>query len=242
MTEFLPGTNCGACGLAGCRVFAEGLVAGTVKPAQCTSLSAEGIEDIAGYLGVEAGQAVKRVARLLCAGGTNVALRQADYIGVETCAAAAAVAGGGIGCPWACLGLADCVRVCTFDAMFMNRFGLPVVLPDPCTACGDCVDACPRDLFVIMPLEQKLIVQCRNLIEGDAAKELCTVACTGCGLCVVDAAPGLIRIENGLAVIDYEKNELAEPSATERCPTDAIVWVEGQQFARRAELVESGVS
>ena len=38
-------------------------------------------------------------------------------------------------------------------------------------------------------------------------------------------------------VIDYGKNELADPAATARCPTDAIVWVEGQQFkdAEKAE-------
>lgn len=226
----LPGTNCGACGQAGCHAFAEALVAGKVKPAECTNLGPGGIEELADFLGVEAGQAVKRVARLLCAGGSNVALRRADYVGLQTCAAAAAVAGGGVACPWACLGLGDCVRSCTFDAMFMNRFGLPVVIPDACTACGDCVDACPRDLYVIMPVEQKLVVQCRNLIEGDDAKALCAAACTGCGLCVVDAAPGLIRIEDGLAVIDYEKNELADPAATARCPTGAIVWLEGLQF------------
>lgn len=245
--ELLPGTNCGACGLAGCRAFAEGLVQGRVKPAQCTSLGREGIQEVAEFLGVEAGVPVKRVARLLCAGGSDVAVRQAEYIGVQTCAAAAAVAGGGVACPWACLGLGDCVRACTFDAMYMNRFGLPVVLPDACTACGDCVEACPRDLYVIMPIEQKLIVQCRNLIDGDEAKALCAAACTGCGLCVADAAPGLIRIENGLAVIDYDKNERADPGATARCPTGAIVWVEGRQFttgegAARREPAGSGVS
>jgi len=32
-------------------------------------------------------------------------------------------------------------------------------------------------------------------------------------------------------VIDYEKNALADPGAISRCPTNAIVWVEGQQFA-----------
>mgnify|MGYP000532488312 CR=1 FL=1 len=32
-------------------------------------------------------------------------------------------------------------------------------------------------------------------------------------------------------IVEYEKNELADPKAIERCPTGAIVWVEGQQFA-----------
>jgi len=242
VSDMLPGSNCGACGSAGCRAFAEGLVAGDLKPALCTQLSAEDIVDIAEYLGVEAGEQVKRVARLLCAGGSHVSLRRAEYIGLETCGAAAAVGSGGKGCAWSCLGLADCERACDYDAIYMNHYGLPVVIPDRCTACGDCVEACPRDLFEIMPVTHKLIVQCKSLLEGDEAEEICKVACTGCGLCAQDAAPGLIEMKNGLAVIDYSKNELADPKATERCPTGAIVWVEGQQFADMPQPIRSEVA
>lgn len=230
VNEMLPGSNCGACGAAGCRAFAEELIAGQRQPAQCTQLGGEDIVDLANYLGVEAGEAVKRVARLQCAGGSHVTQRWAEYRGVQTCGAAAAVAAGGKGCAWACLGLADCERSCDYDAIYMNDVGLPVVIPDRCTACGDCVEACPRDLFVIMPIDQKLIVQCKSLLEGDEAEELCQVACNGCGLCAIDAAPGLIEMVDGLAVINYDKNELADPSATARCPTGAITWVEGRQF------------
>ena len=112
----------------------------------------------------------------------------------------------------------------------MNTDGLPVVIPAKCTACGDCVDACPKDLFALMPLEHKLVVQCRSLLEGAAADALCSAACNACGRCVADGAPGLIHMENGLAVVDYSKNELARPSAAARCPTGAIVWLESMQF------------
>ena len=84
-----------------------------------------------------------------------------------------------------------------------------------------------------MPIEHKLIVQCRNLIHGEPAEEMCSVACNACSRCVADAAPGLIEMIDNLAVIDYEKNDLADPKAVSRCPTDAIVWVEGQQFAQQ---------
>ncbi|HEX6323953.1 MAG TPA: hypothetical protein VFZ36_09530, partial [Vicinamibacterales bacterium] len=50
-----------------------------------------------------------------------------------------------------------------------------------------------------------------------------------------DAAPGLIQMRNGLAVIDYSKNDLASPAATRRCPTNAIVWVEDMQFMQRPQ-------
>jgi Na+-translocating ferredoxin:NAD+ oxidoreductase subunit B len=206
------------------------VIKGALQPAQCTVMNADGVQALADYLGVDAGAANRRVARLLCNGGTDTAIRRAEYRGLPTCAAAAAVAGGGKGCTWACLGLADCERSCTFDAIFMNDRGLPVVIPSLCTACGDCVEACPKDLFTLMPAEQKLIVQCRSLLEGATAEALCSAACNGCGRCVIDAAPGLIRMQQGLAVIDYSNNALADPSATRRCPTNAIVWVEGMQF------------
>jgi H+/Na+-translocating ferredoxin:NAD+ oxidoreductase subunit B len=244
VTERLPGSNCGACGFAGCRSFAEGLVAGGAKPAGCTQLSAEGIEGIATYLGVDAGEAVRRVARLLCAGGWNVALQQAEYRGLASCRAAAAVASGGKGCSWGCLGLADCREACDYEAIVMTPFGLPLVVPERCTACGDCVEACPKDLFTLMPVEHKLIVQCRSALEGDGALALCQVACTACGKCAQDAAPGVIEMQGGLAVVDRARNAEAGPEATARCPTGAIAWVEGAQrfpTSERAAAAEEAI-
>jgi ferredoxin len=167
-----------------------------------------------------------------------VAPERAEYRGFRTCKAAAAVAGGGKGCVWGCLGLADCERACSFDAIRMNAVGLPVVLPARCTACADCVTACPRDLFVLMPMDWKLLVQCRSPLEGDAAEQLCRVACTACGKCAADAAPGVVTMRNGLAVVDYERYELTTPAATRRCPTGAIVWCEQAQFSEPRLLAE----
>ncbi len=228
--ERLPGTNCGACSFAGCRAFAVGLTEDEAQPAGCTQLDAEGIARLADYLGVDTGTAVKRVARLLCAGGADVAAQQAEYRGVGTCNAAAAISGGGKACTWGCIGLADCMHVCDYGAITMDRFGIPHVELELCTACEDCVEVCPKELFVIMPVTQKLIVQCRSALEGDAAELICKVACTACGRCALDGAPGLIEMRDGLAVVDYVRNESAGPEAIARCPTGAIVWLEGEQF------------
>lgn len=238
----LPGANCGACGLPGCRAFAEAVIGGTQLPAGCTVSSPDVRAEIAAFAGVDVGQAVKRVARLLCAGGRDVAPDRASYLGRETCRAAAAVSGGGKGCVWGCLGLGDCAVACTFDAIHMNAVGLPVVVPEACTACGDCVTACPKDLFVVMPMTQHLLVQCRSLLAGEAAERLCRVACNGCGKCVLDAPPGLIEIKNNLAVVDYAANDLASPAATVRCPTGAIVWVEGPQFASPRQMPQGAAA
>lgn len=232
VASILPGANCGACGLPGCRAFAEAAVAGSKQVAECTVADAASRERIAEYLGVDAGVAVKRVARLHCAGGSDVAQQQAEYRGLATCGAAAAVAAGGKGCVWGCLGLADCERSCDFGAIRMSATGLPVVDPVACTACGDCVEACPKELFTILPLDQPLLVQCRNLLVGDEVLAQCRVACTACGKCVADAAPGLISIATGVAIINQDLIAAADRQAVARCPTDAIVWLSGGQFVR----------
>ncbi len=228
--EMLPGSNCGACGEPGCRAFAEKLVAGALQPSGCTVSSPDTVEVIAEFLGVDPGQQEKRVARLQCAGGKAQAHQIAEYRGFESCSAASLVSGGGKGCIWGCLGLADCKEACTFDAIHMGESGLPIVELDKCTACGDCVSACPRDLFEIMPVSHKLVVQCKSLLAGDDAMALCTKACDACGRCAADAAPGLIRMENNLPVVDYSAGGPAKPEAVYRCPTGAIQWVEGPQF------------
>ncbi|MCK6619678.1 MAG: RnfABCDGE type electron transport complex subunit B [Calditrichaceae bacterium] len=222
--EMLPHANCGACGFPGCRPFAEALVGGQALPGKCTVSSEEGRVQIAHFLGVDVGAQEKVVARLACAGGINVARNRARYEGLKTCRAAAVVAGGGKGCFWGCLGLADCEVVCDFDAIHMNQFSLPVVDEEKCTACGDCVEVCPKGLFSLHPASHRLWVACKNLEAGDEILEDCEVACTACGRCAADA-PGMIKMANNLPVIDYSKNHKTQ-APIQRCPTGAILWIE----------------
>jgi Na+-translocating ferredoxin:NAD+ oxidoreductase RNF subunit RnfB len=222
--EMLPHANCGACGYPGCRPFAEALVAGQALPGKCTVSDDAGRAAIAAYLGVDVGAEEKRVARLACAGGSNVARNRARYQGLSTCRAAALVAGGGKGCFWGCLGIGDCEVVCDFDAIRMNAQSLPVVDEAKCTACGDCVEVCPKDLFSIHPVSRRLWVACASLEAGDELVEDCEVACTACGRCAMDA-PGLITMKNNLPVVDYGRSH-ATQAPIQRCPTGAIVWLD----------------
>jgi len=228
--EMLPGSNCGACGEPGCRALAEKLVAGAVAPGKCTVSSLAGLERIADFLGVDPGEQEKRVARLHCAGGLGRALQVARYEGYDSCRGAQLVAGGGLECSWGCLGLGDCEVACTFDAIRMNRLRLPQVDVDLCTACGDCVDACPRDLFTIEPVSHHLVVQCKAPLAAEEARRVCRVVCDACGRCAMDAPPGLITMIDNLPVVDYGGGGPATPAATYRCPTGAIQWVEGEQL------------
>ncbi|MBI2565925.1 MAG: 4Fe-4S binding protein [Candidatus Schekmanbacteria bacterium] len=236
----LPGTNCGACGNPGCHAFAEALLRQTAAPGKCTVSSPTQVDAIARFLGVDAGVEEKRVARLHCGGGYGLALRQAEYQGYSSCRAAVLVSGGGGACGWGCLGLADCERACTFDAIKLNDRLLPVVDVDKCTACGDCVEVCPVDLFTIEPLSKRLIVQCNSPLKGEAARKVCSVACDACGRCAADAPDGAIEIVNGLPVVKVPS--LTSERATFRCPTCAIQWVQGNQFADDtvAPLYEGG--
>jgi electron transport complex protein RnfB len=231
----LPGNNCGACGQPGCAAFAGKLVAGEVSPGKCTVSDAKSLEEVASFLGVGVGAEERRIARLKCAGGLGNVRSLARYQGMSSCHAAAVVDGGGLGCAWGCLGLGDCERACTFDAIRMNDDALPVVDPELCTACGDCVEVCPLDLFVLVPESQKVFVQCNTPLSGEAAMRGCRAACDTCGRCVADAPEGTIEIVNGLPVVHYDRTEKPTREATWRCPTGAITWLEGKQFKEPEE-------
>jgi Fe-S-cluster-containing hydrogenase component 2 len=112
----------------------------------------------------------------------------------------------------------------------MNANGLPQVDTQKCRACPDCVAACPRDLFELVPLSQNLYVQCNIPLAGEAATQLCAAACDACGKCVADAAPGLITMEGNLPVIDYASGGEPKPDAVFRCATRSIVWLKREQF------------
>jgi len=242
--EMLPQSNCGACGCVSCRQFARRLVAGEVAPAGCTQSSDSEAQKIADYLNVDLGEVTKRVARLACQGGSNVARQRVVLLGCTSCSGANLVAGGGKGCTWGCLGYGDCEVVCHYDALHLDPWGLPLVDPTKCTACGDCLDACPKNLFSLVTVDQPLFVACKNLLEGEQAQADCMVACTGCGLCVKDAPPGQISVYHHLAVIDQQVQQTSQENkkAIGRCPTGAIgIWAEDGQFQKAMRPTKSPI-
>ncbi len=223
LVSLLPGTNCGGCGMPGCRAFATALLAGEVSPAGCSVSPPAAQKRIAHFLQVDVGVASRRVARLACAGDRNMAPVLARFEREPSCSTAAVVGGGGKACAWGCLGFGDCERSCTYDAINMSPQGLPVVDEALCTACGDCVRACPKDLFRIVPQDQPLWVACNNPLAGNRLLETCRVACTACARCVQDA-PDWLRLERNLPRLVDGAPSQPPRAAIERCPTGAIVW------------------
>jgi len=220
----LPGTNCGGCGQAGCRAYAEGVVTGKLGVARCAPGGATVAADLAKIMGVEAAGFQRKVAKVLCRGGLREARRNSVYYGVANCATAVLSGGGEKACTFSCIGYGDCVEVCKFDCMWMNHNGLPVVDEDLCTACNKCVEACPRNIIELHSPDVKVHVYCKNRDVGKTAKANCKVACIACGLCA-KADPENIYMEDNLAVIRYNMERFSgTKESTAKCPTRSIVY------------------
>ncbi|MFQ5427525.1 MAG: RnfABCDGE type electron transport complex subunit B [Thermodesulfobacteriota bacterium] len=235
LVEILPSTNCGGCGFAGCRSFAEELLKGKAVPTGCVAAGDAMAIKLARLLGVEVSAKKRNIAVVLCNGGTAEARRDAEYRGAVDCTASD-LTGGGKACAFGCLGYGECVDSCEFGAMAMNDNGLPVVFHDKCVGCGACVKACPRNIIEMHSEDHKLFVYCRNKEKGAKARKVCTVACIGCGLCVKDCSvEGGISLKDNLATVD---NELAPQSdeAIGRCPTKCIHYGVEEKMTRAVFL------
>lgn len=227
--EALPAANCGGCGFAGCRNFAEACVkSDSFDGLYCPVGGNESMADVAKILGREAVEQDPQVAVLRCNGGCESRPKTNNYDGADTCAIASSLYGGDTGCQFGCVGFGDCVDVCNFDALAMDPFtGLPVVNDVNCTACGACVTACPKDLFELRKRakkERKIYVACRNEDKGGIAKKSCTVACIGCSKCFKVCPFEAITMENNLAFIDADKCKLCRKCVPE-CPTNSIIEI-----------------
>jgi len=223
LSAALPGSNCGGCGLPGCRMFAEALMKGEALPNACVAGGAATTEAVAAILGVEAGSMKRIIAVVLCKGGNNEAERRAVYKGEMTCTAEN-LTGADKSCSYGCLGLGECVDACKFDAMAMDSNGLPVVFYDKCVGCGACARACPRNIIEMHPEDHKLFVYCRSRDKGAHAKRVCKVACIACGLCVKDCSvPGGIALKDNLATVNYALAPQNDESV-KRCPTKCIFY------------------
>ncbi len=235
----LPSANCGGCGFAGCRAFAEALVkADVLNDLYCPVGGNDTMKITAEILGRQASEQAPTVAVVRCNGTPQFRPRTNNYDGAISCAVAHSLYIGETDCPYGCLGCGDCVEACAFDAIHMNAAtGLPEVTDEKCTACGACVKACPRDIIELRkknPKDRKIFVSCINEDKGGVARKYCSVACIACTKCVQVCPFEAITMGNNLAYIDPVKCRLCR-KCVPVCPTNSILEI---NFPPRKDKVE----
>ena len=222
----MPGANCGGCGYAGCRAFAESAVkAPNLDSHFCPVGGNDTMARVAAILGYEVKAKAPQVAVVRCNGSCAVRPKTNEYDGYPSCKVKATLYSGDTGCSFGCLGCGDCVAACQFGALSMDpETGLPVVDEAKCTACGACVKACPKLLIELRPKGPRGMreaVLCVNKDKGPVAKKACANACIGCGICVKTCTHEAIILENNVAYIDPLKCKLCRECEA-MCPTGSI--------------------
>jgi electron transport complex protein RnfB len=120
INKLLPQTQCGRCGFAGCRPYAEALAAGTAKINQCPP-------------GGET--TIKALGRLL----DKQPIALDPDCGIHKPASVAVIAED------ACIGCAKCLQACPVDAILGAPRYMHTVISAECTGCELCIAPCPVD-------------------------------------------------------------------------------------------------
>ncbi|NLN30315.1 MAG: RnfABCDGE type electron transport complex subunit B, partial [Bacteroidales bacterium] len=103
--DILPAANCGGCGFAGCRAFAEALVrAESFDGLNCPPGGADVMAEAARLLGKEAPEVDPLVAVLKCNGSPEYRPLTSFYDGVPDCRIAHSLYLGETDCSYGCLG------------------------------------------------------------------------------------------------------------------------------------------
>jgi electron transport complex protein RnfB len=127
----LPQTQCGQCGFAGCRPYAEAIAAGEADINQCPPGGDSGIQALAELLGVD--------PKPLDAEHGEHTEQRVAVIDEQTC----------IGCTL-------CIQACPVDAILGAAKQMHTVIAEECTGCELCVAPCPVDCISMVPVRQEV--------------------------------------------------------------------------------------
>lgn len=123
----LPQTQCGRCGYAGCRPYAEAIARGEATINRCPPGGMEGVHALARITG-------------------QPVLPLDPACGAETPAQVALIDEA------ACIGCTKCIQACPVDAIVGASKLMHTVIADLCTGCALCVAPCPVDCIAMVPL------------------------------------------------------------------------------------------
>ena len=187
LNAILPGMNCGACGHPGCFGYAQALTADpnliTKTPCATVLQDLEKLKQLEKALGITLdASAMLKKALAQCNGNSEIIC---NYSGVGTCKAAAQLLSGYKKCPYACLGLDDCVKVCPENAIYIDPGkNVAIVDTEKCNGCGLCVAECPQDLIELVLARTKIAFLCNyKPLRNVPGREKCDFGCIHCRKC-----------------------------------------------------------
>ena len=125
LDRLLPQTQCGQCGFAGCRPYAEAMARGEADVDRCPPGGDAGARALAHVLQVPA----KPYDRTR---GVQVPPQVAFVIEPD------------------CIGCTKCIQACPVDAIVGGSKRMHVVIEPLCTGCELCVPACPVDCIILL--------------------------------------------------------------------------------------------
>ncbi len=127
----LPQTQCGQCGFAGCRPYAEAIAGGEAEINQCPPGGEATIQALADLLGVD-------VKPLNEEHGQH-AEKAVAVIDENTC----------IGCTL-------CIQACPVDAILGAAKQMHTVIESECTGCALCLPPCPVDCIAMVTVKKDI--------------------------------------------------------------------------------------
>ena len=242
LNTILPGLNCGACGYPGCFGYAQAVAQDpdlvTKTPCSLVLQDPERLEQLEKALGItlDASEMSKK-ALVHCGGNSEVIC---SYSGAQTCKAAAQLLRGYRKCPYACLGLNDCVEICPHDAVSIDPDkNVAIVDTEKCTGCGLCVTECPQDLIELVPAGIKIAFLCNyKPLKNIPGRERCDLGCIHCRKCFKACEDEAIEWnkETALPEFNQEKCTLCL-KCVEACEQNTLA--DFTKVKREAELVSA---
>jgi electron transport complex protein RnfB len=130
--SLLPQTQCGQCGFAGCRPYAEAIANGEAPINQCPPGGESTIVALADLLDVD-------VLPLNEEHGEHNELPLVAFIDELNC----------IGCTL-------CIQACPVDAILGSAKHMHTIIEAECTGCELCLPPCPVDCIDMIPVKQRL--------------------------------------------------------------------------------------
>ncbi|TBR10293.1 MAG: Rnf electron transport complex subunit RnfB [Lysobacter sp.] len=127
LDRLLPQTQCGQCGFAGCRPYAEAMARGEADIDRCPPGGDAGARALAGVLG-------RKPLPYDRSRGLHMVSQVALVIEAD------------------CIGCTKCIQACPVDAIIGGAKHMHTVIDPLCTGCGLCLPACPVDCIVLVPV------------------------------------------------------------------------------------------